>query len=376
MKRFLVTFSTKSACEVAASSAAVQPESVADVFLELGATSVDMGWYGSWETLSTALAEGDLRIGATTPHPAFETAKRLLITSEDTNDLASVAKDIFWRSVTLDVFWPGDDAAKAAEEVGRRVFGREDALTLTELSSDDADWTTSVRDQCPPVRLGNLVVAHTLNDAAAIEKVRRTTGEQAPLLTLEVGSGFGFGDHPTTRVMSGWLLSGRCNLSGASVLDYGCGTGVLGLGALLLGAEAAVGVDCDFASLLLARANAARNGLPLTLYSSGDAHPSDWQCVSFYSPSSNTRGESAFPIGPPMDQRFHVVVANIIRGPLHRLAPRLVGSLAPGGTIALSGFQEPDAASVVAAYRAQGVVDFQQEVGDEGWVLLVGKAPV
>merc|ERR1719401_1263256 len=96
------------------------------------------------------------------------------------------------------------------------------------------------------------------------------------LLTLEVGSSFGFGDHPTTRLCMSWLQ--EQDLHGKTLLDYGCGTGVLGLSAKLLGAAQAAGVDCDLASLQLAQANAVRNGLPLELFVSPAADPREWQC--------------------------------------------------------------------------------------------------
>merc|ERR1712232_566326 len=107
----------------------------------------------------------------------------------------------------------------------------------------------------------------------------------------------------------GWLQEQE--LHGRSFLDYGCGTGVLGLSAKLLGASEAVGVDCDLTSLQLAQANAKRNNLSLELFVSPAADQSEWACVSFYQPSTIVKGAPPFSTGPPAERLFDIAVANM-----------------------------------------------------------------
>jgi len=349
----------------AAARLELRPEALSDELLASGAASVDLRWCGSADALAQFGVRPQAEGGAT-----VEDALRLLNPSSQSTSTTQAGKVLFWGCLVLDVLWPCRDvAADAVIAASKNLLRLDDGLALKDVPLSDKDWMNAVRDECRPRLLGDIAVAHTLNTASEVEELFGRRRSRPPLLTLHAGAAFGFGDHPTTRLCANWLLRDNSRLAGASVLDYGCGTGVLALGARLLGASSAAGVDCDLTSLLLARSNAELNGLSLQLYVSDDAERGDWPCVSFYSPSTSARGVAPFPTGPPEDRRFEIVVANMTSGPLIRLAPRLARALAPGGRLALSGTQRDKAPLVCEAYAAEGLC-LKFGGGEEEWVLL------
>jgi len=154
---------------------------------------------------------------------------------------------------------------------------------------------------------------------------------------------FGTGSHPTTRLCLEWL----CANIGAHdhLLDYGCGSGILGIAAAKLGAASVLGVDIDENALTAARDNAARNRVELELRHSRDALP----------------------------ESFDRVVANILTNPLCVMAPLLTARVAPGGRIALSGILETQAQQVITAYAPWLTLSIGAT--HEGWVRLEGERP-
>jgi ribosomal protein L11 methyltransferase len=243
--------------------------------------------------------------------------------------------------------------------------GHEGALwsvcRLTALFAADADVEASVRRAA--ASLGVETPAFTLENLAEQDWVRRTQAQFGPLriadglwvipswcepvdpqainLELDPGLAFGTGSHPTTRLCLRWLAA---NLApGQSVLDYGCGSGILAIAAAKLGAAAVAGTDVDPQAIEASRANAARNGVR----------------ARFVLPDA---------LAPdPVD----VVVANILANPLRLLAPVLAARVRHGGAIVLSGILEDQVAAVRGAYRrwfklaAWGT--------DDGWVALTGR---
>lgn len=162
-------------------------------------------------------------------------------------------------------------------------------------------------------------------------------------LLLDPGLAFGTGTHPTTFLCLSWL--GEQQLQDMSVIDYGCGSGILGIASLLLGAKQAVGVDIDPQALLATRDNAARNGLAaerFTVY---------------------------FPKQAPSEPA-DLLLANILAGPLVELAPALLALLKPGGRICLSGVLASQAETVQQAYRA--VIEFEPIRQKDEWVCMTG----
>ncbi|HEY6529483.1 MAG TPA: 50S ribosomal protein L11 methyltransferase [Cellvibrionaceae bacterium] len=144
-------------------------------------------------------------------------------------------------------------------------------------------------------------------------------------LLLDPGLAFGTGTHPTTFMCLQWLSAQ--DLTGLTCIDYGCGSGILGIGALLLGAKSVLGVDIDPQALIATQENAQRNGL--------DEHQFP---VVFPNACPAT----------PIDALF----ANILAGPLVELAPELTPRVRPGGLLCLSGILQTQAQDVVDAYSS------------------------
>lgn len=161
-------------------------------------------------------------------------------------------------------------------------------------------------------------------------------------LFLDPGLAFGTGTHPTTALCLAWLATQ--SLQGRTIIDYGCGSGILAIAALKLGAAHAIGVDIDPQALTVSRENAARNGVA-------------------------ARYHACAPHALAADRRADIVVANILAGPLIELAPQLGERVGPGGAIALSGILAEQAPDVCKRYAAQFRFDTYER---DGWVLLAG----
>jgi len=160
-------------------------------------------------------------------------------------------------------------------------------------------------------------------------------------IVLDPGAAFGTGSHPTTRMCLAWLEQNVH--AGDSVLDYGCGSGILAIAALRLGAERATGVDVDPLALEAARYNSSRNGVVLDV--------------------RDARGG--------IDGTFTITVANILANPLRMLAPVIGSRTQPGGVLALSGILEDQADAVVEAYAPWAALE--PAARDGAWVLLAGR---
>lgn len=174
---------------------------------------------------------------------------------------------------------------------------------------EDQDWERAWMDQYAPLRFGRRTWIVPWNH----ELPGEARGADAAVVRLDPGLAFGSGTHPTTALCLQWLdaLADEGVLDGARVLDFGCGSGILALAALKLGAAAAVGVDNDPQALLATRDNAERNAVAARL--------------SVHAPGDE-----------PM-ATYPVVVANILATALDGLADTLAARVAPGGRIALSG---------------------------------------
>jgi ribosomal protein L11 methyltransferase len=209
------------------------------------------------------------------------------------------------------------------------------AITLAPASIDhleDADWVAVTQRQFDPIQAGRRVWVvpswHEPPDPAAIN------------VMLDPGAAFGTGSHPTTRLCIAWLEEHVAN--GDFVLDYGCGSGILAIVAMKLGAGRANGVDVDPLALQAARYNAQRNGVAIEVLD----------------------GEA------PLPARFDVTVANILANPLRMLAALICGHTRPGGGIALSGILAEQAGEVVEAYAPWADLGVEASEGD--WVLVAG----
>ncbi len=205
---------------------------------------------------------------------------------------------------------------------------------------EDQDWVRLTQSQFEPIHIGkNIWVVpswHTAPDPNGL------------ILELDPGLAFGTGSHPTTRLCMEWLEVHAQQLSqGLSVLDYGCGSGILAMVAHKLGAASVIGVDIDPQAIESATANSARNNC----------------AIDYYLPDAF--GKSA------EGQMFDIVVANILSGPLVLMAPMLAARVAAGGALVLSGILAAQAQEVAAAYAP--FISLTVWAEQDGWVALFGQ---
>ncbi|WP_278443624.1 50S ribosomal protein L11 methyltransferase [Pseudomonas oryzihabitans] len=237
-----------------------------------------------------------------------------------------------WSQTHLLALFEGDTDAAALEQ---RVQLLANGLVYEVERLEDQEWERSWMDNFQPMRFGQrLWIVPSWHEAPEPEAVN---------LLLDPGLAFGTGTHPTTSLCLQWLDGEP--VQGLQVLDFGCGSGILAIAALLLGAARAVGTDIDVQALEASRENANRNGIdparfPLYL-------PADLQ-------------------GEPAD----VVVANILAGPLVGLAEQITRLTRIGGRLALSGILAEQAEDVRAAYA--GCFDLEPTATLDGWVRISG----
>jgi ribosomal protein L11 methyltransferase len=216
-----------------------------------------------------------------------------------------------------------------------QVFGLRPVGPLRVRAVDDAEWTDAWKEHYVSQRIGRVVIVPSWAD----EPLR--PGEVA--ITMDPGMAFGTGLHPTTRGCL--VLLQEIGPMPASVLDVGCGSGILSLAALRLGASRAVGLDTDPLAVAAARANAERNGLADRLEVAEGT------------------------LAPEPAERHPLVLANLVAAVLIDLAPRLAAHVAPGGALVASGIIEPRAAEVVDALVAAGLRVIRRR-DDREWVSL------
>ncbi len=197
----------------------------------------------------------------------------------------------------------------------------------------EQDWVRQTQNQFSPIPIGRrLWIVPTWHEPPEDPK--------AVVIRLDPGLAFGTGSHPTTRLCLEWL--DRYLEPGVSVLDYGCGSGILAIAARKLGAGAVTGVDVDPNAVIASRDNATLNDAAIEVLGPDDRRAS----------------------------RYDVVIANILANPLRVLAPLLAASVRPGGVIVLSGILEPQQADVVSAYSQW--IRFEAPLADDGWMCLWG----
>jgi ribosomal protein L11 methyltransferase len=237
-----------------------------------------------------------------------------------------------WSQTHLLALFEGDTDAAALEQ---RVQLLANGLTYEVERLEDQEWERSWMDNFQPMRFGQrLWIVPSWHEAPEPEAVN---------LLLDPGLAFGTGTHPTTSLCLQWLDGEP--VQGLQVLDFGCGSGILAIAALLLGAERAVGTDIDVQALEASRENANRNGID----------------------------PARFPLYLPADlptEQADVVVANILAGPLVGLAEQITRLTRIGGRLALSGILAEQAEDVRAAYA--GCFDLEPTATLDGWVRISG----
>lgn len=217
----------------------------------------------------------------------------------------------------------------------------------------DADWVRLTQSQFGPIEISEKLWIipswHKVADPHAAPEGEHAQSGAGPAymapdvvrIELDPGLAFGTGSHPTTHLCLAWLEADMP--AGATLLDYGCGSGILAIAARKLGAGATLAVDIDPQAVQSAADNAAANRVELS---------------------------AMLPDGLP-EGSFEVVVANILSNPLKVLAPMLAGRVAPGGHLVLSGVLERQAEEVAAAYAPW--ISMSVWRAREGWVCLHGR---
>jgi len=205
-------------------------------------------------------------------------------------------------------------------------------LPFTLRKVEEQDWVRVTQSQFDPIHIGQKIwVVPSCHDAPE---------PGALVLELDPGLAFGTGSHPTTRLCMEWLEQ---NVKGGeTVLDYGCGSGILAIAALKLGAGYTRGIDIDAQAVRASIDNAVQNGVS----------------ADFGLPDSLLPGE------------YDVVVANILANPLRLLGSLLAGHVRAGGRIVLSGILQEQAEELAAIYSQW--FDMDAPVFDEGWTRLSG----
>jgi ribosomal protein L11 methyltransferase len=238
-----------------------------------------------------------------------------------------------WELARISALFNGDADVAALLPPALAAAGYDAAQAFAVATVADQDWVRAVQADFQPVHVSPRVWVvptwHAPPDAAAIN------------LIIDPGLAFGTGTHPTTRLCLEWL--DRHVQAGWQVLDYGCGSGILAIAAMKLGAAAATAIDIDPAAVLAARENAMQNQTALQVEGADYA----------------------------VTAQYDAVIANILANPLKMLAPLLARATKQGGRIILSGILEHQADEVIECYREW--FDMRLDCREDGWVLLAGQ---
>ncbi|MGC9421933.1 50S ribosomal protein L11 methyltransferase [Vibrio sp.] len=201
---------------------------------------------------------------------------------------------------------------------------------------EDKDWEREWMDNFHPMKFGQRLWI--------CPSWREIPEPNAVNVLLDPGLAFGTGTHPTTALCLQWLDS--LDLSDKTVIDFGCGSGILAIAAIKLGAAKVIGIDIDPQALLASKDNAARNGVA--------------DKIEVYLPQNQ-----------PENLMADVVVANILAGPLRELSPVIKSLIKPGGQLAMSGVLNTQAQDVANYYRDELSID--PIIEQEEWCRITGR---
>jgi ribosomal protein L11 methyltransferase len=272
----------------------------------------------------------------------LEGAGALAVTLDDAGDdpLLEPAPGTLplWRGVRVTGLFEDDAQSRDRVQVLAARLGAQSLAPPLIERLEDRPWERVWLDDFRPTRFGRrLWVCPQGQPAPDLEAV---------VVDLDPGLAFGTGHHPTTALCLEWLDG--ADLNGRTLLDYGCGSGILAIAALKLGAARAIALDHDPQAIEATLANAAANGVAERL---SPCRPEDLDTLADRLPAD-------------------LVVANILAGPLVELAPTLLRNLRPGGDLVLSGVLADQVQAVSAAYTP--AMDWGPVRSREDWALIAG----
>ena len=245
-----------------------------------------------------------------------------------------------WQRSTLKALF---ETESAASEAATLLLAQDWAtqpgasVSMTALHEvAEQDWVRLTQSQFDPVEITpTFWIVPTWHEPPAAA---------TRLIRLDPGMAFGTGTHPTTRMCLGWIAAHEADIAGRRVLDYGCGSGILAIGAALHGGTPIDAVDIDPAAISTTAQNAADNHVTLR------------------------SGAPDMAAG-----EYPLVLANILATPLKMLAPLLCGHVAPGGHLVLAGILDRQADELKAAYAPWIALEVANTV--DGWILMTGRKP-
>jgi ribosomal protein L11 methyltransferase len=238
---------------------------------------------------------------------------------------------IWQQNLVSALFDEGVDVQKVMADLARLT--KLPSLHYTTEVIQEQDWVRATQSQFDPIKItDDLWIVPTWHSAPNANAIN---------IVLDPGLAFGTGSHPTTHLCLAWLS--QTVKTDQSVLDYGCGSGILAIAAKKLGASKVVGTDIDTQAIQASLYNAEQNAVQASFY-----HANDYQT-----------------------DQYDIVVANILSSALSVLAPALAKSCKSGGEVALSGILKEQAEAVSAIYSPW--FDMQAPVYMDAWVLLTGR---
>ncbi len=241
-----------------------------------------------------------------------------------------------WQRSDLTALFASEAEATEAATLLRAQDWAADMVVLALRAVADQDWVRLTQSQFAPVEITpSFWIVPSWHEAPP---------EARTVIRLDPGLAFGTGTHPTTRMCLRWTARQAASLAGGwtRVLDYGCGSGILAIGAALHGARGIDAVDIDEAAVQATKANAQANAVTLRA-------------------GLPDMATGAYPL----------VLANILATPLKLLAPLLAGHVAPGGHLVLAGILARQADELKAAYAPWLVLDVTDS--EEGWILMTAQ---
>lgn len=263
------------------------------------------------------------------------------VTLEDAADQPilepGVGETPLWDNCSIKaLFAANTDTAQISQQLDQILSSK---MLMRWEQLEDKDWSQEWKKYFSPVKCGErLWICPSWIEPPDANGIN---------LSLDPGLAFGTGSHPTTHLCLRWL--DKQDLVGKTVIDYGCGSGILGIAALLLGAEKVIAVDNDPQALLATRDNGQRNHIDqarLLTYLPDDLPSDEW----------------------PADATCDMMIANILAAPLIELAPRLIAHTAAGGQLCLSGLLEHQIEAVSLPYGEDFV--FAQPAIESEWAQL------